>query len=92
MSTVDAIRSASVNLWSNDFLKKEKAESNLIQSSLFALPEKKFKNTLVSSALSSSEAGNGTQQKGKNPEAKQTPQKQDLDLESIRFFKFGNLY
>ncbi len=92
MSTTDAIRSTSVNYWNTDFLKKE-LQTNTNQTSLFLTQEKKFKNMQLSSALSGADKNNGTKQKGNNPEAKQTlPQKEDLDLEEIRFFKFGNLY
>ncbi len=93
MSAVDTVRSTSVNFWNTDFLKKELSETNNNQSSLFLTQNKKFKNMQLSSALSGAEANNGTKQKGSNPEAKQTaPQKEDLNLEELRFFKFGNLY
>lgn len=93
MSAVDAIRSTSVNFWNTDFIKKESINSNGHQSSLFLTQDKKFKNLQLSSALSGADSNKGTKQKGNNPEAKQlTKQNQNLDLEELRFFKFGNLY
>ncbi len=94
MNVADVKRAESVNFWSTKFQKKESFENNIYQVSLFTTPEKKFKNTSISSALAGNEGSNSTSnEKENNPEPQDTnSQNKDLNLEPIRFFKFGSLY